>query len=119
MRLKEKKKQRIDAFLHEINTLLSTVPETPEADVGSRDSWGRVGAALWLLVKGPCQQLGPLGTLLRLTLQKTCFLGCVNLSPRGPEVALGCAGGEYRKRGPSQAPWVRALLSPFHGCICG
>ncbi|KYO18444.1 nucleolar protein 6 [Alligator mississippiensis] len=33
VRLKEKKKQRIDAFLHEINTLLSTVPETPEADI--------------------------------------------------------------------------------------
>uniref|UniRef100_A0A7M4FBZ1 Nucleolar protein 6 n=1 Tax=Crocodylus porosus TaxID=8502 RepID=A0A7M4FBZ1_CROPO len=33
VRLKEKKKQRIDAFLHEINTLLSTVPETAEADI--------------------------------------------------------------------------------------
>ncbi|XP_074851941.1 nucleolar protein 6 [Carettochelys insculpta] len=38
MKLKEKKKQRIDAFLHEINTLLSGVPETPETDLTDQ-SW--------------------------------------------------------------------------------
>uniref|UniRef100_A0A8C3SK17 Nucleolar protein 6 n=1 Tax=Chelydra serpentina TaxID=8475 RepID=A0A8C3SK17_CHESE len=36
--LKEKKKQKIDAFLHEINALLSAVPETPETDLADQ-SW--------------------------------------------------------------------------------
>ncbi|NXP62701.1 NOL6 protein, partial [Chloropsis cyanopogon] len=31
--LKEKKKKKIDAFLHEINSLLSTIPETPESEL--------------------------------------------------------------------------------------
>ncbi|XP_041278004.1 nucleolar protein 6 isoform X2 [Onychostruthus taczanowskii] len=31
--LKEKKKKKIDAFLHEINSLLSTIPETPETEL--------------------------------------------------------------------------------------
>nr|XP_042706651.1 nucleolar protein 6 isoform X3 [Chrysemys picta bellii] len=38
VKLKEKKKQKIDAFLHEINTLLSAVPETPETDLADQ-SW--------------------------------------------------------------------------------
>ncbi|XP_067386974.1 nucleolar protein 6 isoform X2 [Emydura macquarii macquarii] len=38
VKLKEKKKQKIDAFLHEINTLLSAVPETPETDLVDQ-SW--------------------------------------------------------------------------------
>uniref|UniRef100_A0A8D0GV09 Nucleolar protein 6 n=1 Tax=Sphenodon punctatus TaxID=8508 RepID=A0A8D0GV09_SPHPU len=36
--LKEKKKQRIDSFLHEINALLSMIPQTPETDVTDQ-SW--------------------------------------------------------------------------------
>ncbi|NXE69901.1 NOL6 protein, partial [Calcarius ornatus] len=31
--LKEKKKKKIDAFLHEINSLLSAIPETPETEL--------------------------------------------------------------------------------------
>lgn len=31
--LKETKKKKIDAFLHEINSLLSAIPETPETEV--------------------------------------------------------------------------------------
>uniref|UniRef100_A0A803YBJ7 Nucleolar protein 6 n=1 Tax=Meleagris gallopavo TaxID=9103 RepID=A0A803YBJ7_MELGA len=31
--LKETKKKKIDAFLHEINSLLSAIPETPETDI--------------------------------------------------------------------------------------
>ncbi|NXO89357.1 NOL6 protein, partial [Certhia brachydactyla] len=31
--LKETKKKKIDAFLHEINSLLSTIPETPETEL--------------------------------------------------------------------------------------
>ncbi|OXB79791.1 UNVERIFIED_CONTAM: hypothetical protein H355_012851 [Colinus virginianus] len=31
--LKETKKKKIDAFLHEINNLLSSIPETPETDI--------------------------------------------------------------------------------------
>ncbi|EMP32511.1 Nucleolar protein 6 [Chelonia mydas] len=38
VKLKEKKKQKIDAFLHEINTLLSAVPETLETDLADQ-SW--------------------------------------------------------------------------------
>uniref|UniRef100_A0A8C8S5Z8 Nucleolar protein 6 n=1 Tax=Pelusios castaneus TaxID=367368 RepID=A0A8C8S5Z8_9SAUR len=38
VKLKEKKKQKIDAFLHEIHTLLSAVPETPETDLVDQ-SW--------------------------------------------------------------------------------
>ncbi|XP_048705773.2 nucleolar protein 6 isoform X2 [Caretta caretta] len=38
VKLKEKKKQKIDAFLHEINTLLSAVPETLETDLANQ-SW--------------------------------------------------------------------------------
>lgn len=34
--LKETKKKKIDAFLHEINSLLSAIPETSESDVGPR-----------------------------------------------------------------------------------
>ena len=34
--MKETKKKKIDAFLHEINSLLSAIPETPETEVGSR-----------------------------------------------------------------------------------
>ncbi|XP_023801403.1 nucleolar protein 6-like, partial [Cyanistes caeruleus] len=30
--LKETKKKRIDVFLHEINSLLSTIPKTPETE---------------------------------------------------------------------------------------
>lgn len=33
--MKETKKKKIDAFLHEINSLLSTIPETPETEVCS------------------------------------------------------------------------------------
>ena len=36
MTLKETKKKKIDAFLHEINSLLSAIPETPETEVCSR-----------------------------------------------------------------------------------
>lgn len=36
MTLKETKKKKIDAFLHEINSLLSAIPETPETEVRSR-----------------------------------------------------------------------------------
>lgn len=31
--LKEKRKRKIDSFLHELNAVLKTVPETPEKDV--------------------------------------------------------------------------------------
>lgn len=31
--MKETKKKKIDAFLHEINSLLSAIPETPETEV--------------------------------------------------------------------------------------
>lgn len=34
--MKETKKKKIDAFLHEINSLLSAIPETPETEVCSR-----------------------------------------------------------------------------------
>ncbi|XP_033020116.1 nucleolar protein 6 [Lacerta agilis] len=48
--LKEKRKQKIDSFLREINALLSTVPETPQRDI-TNQSWLPSG------VKVPLQQL--------------------------------------------------------------
>lgn len=53
MTLKETKKKKIDAFLHEINSLLSAIPETSETEVRSRgmEEAARClyGAALLLL----------------------------------------------------------------------
>lgn len=62
MTLKEKKKKKIDAFLHEINSLLSAIPETPETEVCSRVieevarplSWMEKKQALLLLCKQSC-----------------------------------------------------------------
>lgn len=61
--LKEKRKQKIDSFLHEINALLSLVPETPERDVclnyvlfnelGFGGEWG--GAFPGFLLGPQCQ----------------------------------------------------------------
>lgn len=36
MTLKETKRKKIDAFLHDINSLLSALPETPETEVRSK-----------------------------------------------------------------------------------
>uniref|UniRef100_K7G936 Nucleolar protein 6 n=1 Tax=Pelodiscus sinensis TaxID=13735 RepID=K7G936_PELSI len=63
VKLKEKKKQRIDAFLHEINTLLSAVPETPETDLTDQ-SWLPKGVKVPFLqvpfgVKGKFRFLPP------------------------------------------------------------
>ncbi|XP_066470854.1 nucleolar protein 6 [Tiliqua scincoides] len=61
--LKEKRKQKIDSFLHEINTLLKTIPETPERDITDQ-SWLPAGVKVPFLqvpfnVKGKFHFLPP------------------------------------------------------------
>ncbi|XP_067320780.1 nucleolar protein 6 isoform X2 [Anolis sagrei] len=61
--LKEKRRQRIDSFLHEINALLSKIPEAPERDITDQ-SWLPKGVKVPLLqfpfnVKGKFRFLPP------------------------------------------------------------
>uniref|UniRef100_A0A8D2Q7D4 Nucleolar protein 6 n=1 Tax=Varanus komodoensis TaxID=61221 RepID=A0A8D2Q7D4_VARKO len=61
--LKEKRKHKIDSFLHEINALLSAVPETPERNITDQ-SWLPKGVKVPLLqlpfsVKGSFRFLPP------------------------------------------------------------
>ncbi|KAJ7335150.1 hypothetical protein JRQ81_013091, partial [Phrynocephalus forsythii] len=61
--LKEKRKQKINSFLHEINAVLKTVPETPEKDITDQ-SWLPNGVKVPLLqlpfsVKGKFRFLPP------------------------------------------------------------
>lgn len=48
MTLKETKKKKIDAFLHEINSLLAAIPETPETEVCSRVVEEVARALFWM-----------------------------------------------------------------------
>ncbi|XP_061469328.1 nucleolar protein 6 isoform X2 [Rhineura floridana] len=102
--LKEKRKQKIDSFLHEINALLSTVPEAPEKDIIDQ-SWLPKGVKVPFLqlpssVKGKFRFLPPaevkvvgsymLGTCIKpevnvdvaLTMRKEIFQDKDNLNQR-------------------------------------
>lgn len=90
--LKETKKKKIDAFLHEINSLLSAIPETSESDVGPR---GLGKAVRTLYVAGSAEDRAsspwepPLGTekiLPCFTLAGSSSSGCWCLPAQGSAV---------------------------------
>ncbi|XP_069482963.1 nucleolar protein 6 [Ambystoma mexicanum] len=84
VKLKEKKRKTIDAFLHEINTLLSNVPKTQETDIADQ-SWLAKDVKVPFLqvpygVKGKFHFLPPVSVkVVGSYLLGTCILPGINV----------------------------------------
>ncbi|XP_078530850.1 nucleolar protein 6 [Lissotriton helveticus] len=84
VKLKEKKRKTIDAFLHEINSLLTSVPETEETDIVDQ-SWLPQGVKVPYLqvpfrVKGKFRFLPPVSVkVVGSYLLDTCILPEINV----------------------------------------